>query len=222
MEPRRFYAQTWQRVSLFVEPELLESIFSDCTVVVLNHHRGNYHVEDDSAPYRVTAVYRHYIETLITTSLREWSDIKDLYGPELTSINSLLPDGKPDRSVPAISVRTEELHYNTGRKQLMTNVSSSGELLFGLQLNFPKTITYDFESILAKTGTYDFGPVFDTSKTPNGELFALLKKTIMFRTKPCKFRSPSGIHRTSIRISDGIHERLKSHPMLAAHQLEVL
>lgn len=210
MEPRRFYAQTWQRVSLFVEPELLESIFSDCTVVVLNHHRGNYHVEDDSAPYRVTAVYRHYIETLITTSLREWSDIKDLYGPELTSINSLLPDGKPDRSVPAISVRTEELHYNTGRKQLMTNVSSSGELLFGLQLNFPKTITYDFESIL------------ETADTPNGELFALLRKTIMARTKPCKFRSPSGIHRTSIRISDGIHERLKSHPMLAAHQLEVL
>ena len=210
MEPRRFYAQTWQRVSLFVEPELLESIFSDCTVVVLNHHRGNYHVEDDSAPYRVTAVYRHYIETLITTSLREWSDIKDLYGPELTSINSLLPDGKPDRSVPAISVRTEELHYNTGRKQLMTNVSSSGELLFGLQLNFPKTITYDFESFL------------ETADTPNGELFALLRKTIMARTKPCKFRSPSGIHRTSIRISDGIHERLKSHPMLAAHQLEVL
>jgi hypothetical protein len=89
-------------------------------------------------------------------------------------------------------------------------VANTGELKFGIILSFPNTITYDFESIL------------ETAATPNGELFALLKKTIMSRTKPCKFRSPSGIHRSSIRISDGIHARLKSHPMLAAHQLEVI
>ncbi|MDH4389539.1 MAG: hypothetical protein QE269_12525 [Fimbriimonas sp.] len=210
MEPRRFYAQTWQRVSLFVEPELLESIFSDCCVVILNHHRGKYFVEDHSAPYRMTAFYRHYVETLITTSRREWSDWKELYGPELTSSSSLLADGTPDRSVPAIVIQTEELYYNAYRKQLMTKVANTGELKFGIILSFPNTITYDFESIL------------ETAATPNGELFALLKKTIMSRTKPCKFRSPSGIHRSSIRISDGIHARLKSHPMLAAHQLEVI
>ena len=92
----------------------------------------------------------------------------------------------------------------------MTNVGAKYEVKFGIQLNF------------AKTGTYDFKTVIETSPMPNGELFASLRKAIMAKTKPCKFRSPSGIHRSSIRISDGIHERLKPHPMLAAHQLEVL
>ena len=210
MGTKTFYANTWQRISLFVEPELFELVLSECQVVVLNHKLGVRYVEDRFAPYKLVSIYQDYVEAILTKSSRDYSDYQHLSRPELTSFKGLLANGDPDLTIPRLYISPEQIHYNTFRKQLMTNIGGNGELMLGMQINF------------AKTGTYDFGPVFDTSKTPNGELFALLKKTIMFRTKPCKFRSPSGIHRTSIRISDGIHERLKSHPMLAAHQLEVL
>jgi len=210
MGSRKFYANTWQRISLFVEPELLESVLSECQVVVLNHKLGVRYVEDRCTPYKLVSVYGDYVEALLTKSSRDYNDYKDLSGPELTASNTLLANGSPDLTIPLLSIGTEELHYCAFRRQLMTNMAGNGELKFGMKINF------------AKTGTYDFGPVLDTSTTPNGDLFALLRKAIMSRTKPCKFRSPSGIHRTSIRISDAIHERLKSHPMLAAHQLEVL
>jgi hypothetical protein len=210
MEQTHFYVNTWQRISSCVEPELLESVLSECQAIVQYHERGVRFVEDRFAPYKLTAIYRQYLETSLTKSDFAWNDERELYGHELVARASLLSDGSPDESVPVISVRPETLIYVPERGQIMTNVGAKYEVKFGIQLNF------------AKTGTYDFKTVIETSPMPNGELFASLRKAIMAKTKPCKFRSPSGIHRSSIRISDGIHERLKPHPMLAAHQLEVL
>jgi hypothetical protein len=210
MERKTFYVNTWQRISLFIEPELLESIFSDCSVVTLNHHRGITTLEDRHAPYNLCSVYSGYLEAVLSNQIATSKERYDLYGAMIADSRSLSLDGTPEESVPVVNVRPETMIYVPERARIMTNVGAKDEVHFGIQLSF------------AKTGTYDFKTVLETAATPNGELFALLRKTIMARTKPCKFRSPSGIHRSSIRISDGIHARLKSHPMLAAHQLEVI
>lgn len=207
---RTFYPDTFQRISLLVEPQLLSDILSECKVVVLNENHGIQTVEDRCAPYKIIAVYAGYVAVSLSGEAETSKDRFNLYAARLVSADSLLPNGSPNGSDPTISIRAETLIYIPERGRIMTNVVANDEIHFGIQLNF------------AKTGTYDFKTVMETAPMPNGELFALLKKTIMARTKPCKFRSPSGIHRTSIRISDGIHERLKSHPFLAPNQLEVI
>lgn len=107
---------------------------------------------------------------------------------------------------PAICLSPMALHFDRHSGQLCTNILSN--LYFGMKMTFWQDFSQD--------------SAVRAAQLPALELFNTLKLQIEKVTSPCRIRSRSRDHRTRIRISDKIRERMPSHPGLLATKLKLL
>jgi hypothetical protein len=114
-----------------------------------------------------------------------------------------------DSQEPVVNLRPEILHYD--RKQLCMNVISN--LYFGAELSFPRVISLDRDK---------HEVFYDTADYRTYGIYHDIKSRIEKVTVPCKIRSPSREHRTPIRITQEMQERMQRHPGLKAADLEIL
>ncbi len=201
----------WLTFLFLVEPEILRD------VLVVNSSRVP--VEYESTPMTgLLEAYARYLDAML-----ESSDAAERASMEIriglaASVDKFSPRLCPDKNYkvmnteePVVNFGPTTLYYDTWRGQLCTNVMS--KLYFGAELTFSRVISLDRDK-------HEF--LYDTAELPTFGIFQSVKSQLQKVTRPCKIRSPSREHRTSIRITDGMRERMRNHPGLKEAKLEIV
>jgi len=208
----------WLKFLFLVDPDLLrEVLIATKPVLVITNSR----VPTD---YKATplneylAAYSRYLEATLESAEAAQKAAMATYMGLAASLDRFSPTPCPDSRYklmncdePVVNLSPLTLHFDARRGQLCTNVMSN--LYFGVELSFPRVISLDRDK---------HEVLYETRQFPTHGIFEGVKSRIQKATKPCKIQSPSREHRTPIRITESIHERMKRHPGLITAGLELM
>jgi hypothetical protein len=211
-----YFRRGWLKFSFLVGPEILRNLLTATKpVLVITNGRV-------LADYNGTSVaeyiqnYSRYLEAILTSpeSARRaametcmgLAGSLDRFSPEpcADSVYKVMQSDEP-----VVNLSPQMLDYHGGH--LRTNVLS--ELYFGLELSFPRRVSLDRDR---------HEVLYDSAGFQTRAIFEDVKSRIQKITTPCKIRSPSRVHRTSIRITKEMQERMRQHPGLKAAHLEIV
>lgn len=208
----------WLKFLFVVEPEVLRDALT-ITKAVLVVTNSRVPAEYESTPLDEYAeTYTRYLEATLESGEAAQKAAMATHMGLAASLNRFSPKPCPDSRYrvmnsdePVVNLSPLTLHFDAQRGQLCTNVMSN--IYFGVEMSFPRVISLgrDKHEIL-----------YETRRFPTYDIFKSAKSHIQKLTKPCKIRSPSRLHRTKIRITEAMHERMKCHPGLKAVGLELV
>lgn len=115
-------------------------------------------------------------------------------------------------SEPVVSFSPYPLLYLDGKISLIHGITRY-ECCFGIEMDFPKVVSYSAEG-------HEY--LYETSDMTNFELFNTLKALIKQRTRSIKVQSPTNIHRVPVQMSHGVREIINDHPGLLNQGLRVI
>jgi len=95
----------------------------------------------------------------------------------------------------------------------MSAIYKSGALYFGAELSYPRFVSLDRD---------DHEILYDTTEFASYAIFQDIKSRIQKVTRPCKMRSVAREHRTPLRITEGMREKMRIHPGLRAASLDIV
>jgi hypothetical protein len=208
----------WLKYLFLVEPEILEDalIVSKAALIIVNSRVPADYQSTQRSEY--VQMYRDYLEAMMGSPDAARRASFAVQVGLASSLDKFAPKLCPDErfklmnpAEPVVNLRPETLHYNEEKGQLSTNVMS--KLYFGLELSYPRVVSLSQEKheLLHDATAYSSFAIFES-----------IKSQIHAATVPCKLRSPAREHRTPIRITLGMREKVRSHPGLIAAHLEVV
>ncbi len=207
----------WLKSLFLVGPEVLRDLLHAGKPVLV---KTNGRVPAD---YEATALkdyieaYTRYLEAMVDSPEAAKRSSMEIYMGLAASVDRFSPKLSPDSRYklmnpeePVVNLSPLMLDYDG--KQLRTNVMS--DFYFGLELSFPRVISLDRDK---------HETLYDTSKFSTFHIFEDVKSRIQKMTTPCRIRSPSREHRTSIRITSEMRELIRRHhPGLKAASLDIV
>jgi hypothetical protein len=208
----------WLKFLFLVDPTVLREVLiaTKPVLVVTNARVPAEYVATPVDEY--IAAYTRYLDAMLESTESAQKAAMATYMGLAASLDRFSPMSCPDARYklmhtdePVVTLRPLNLHFDSRRGQLCTNVMSN--LYFGVELSFPRVISLDRDK---------HEVLYETERFPTHGIFEGVKSGIQKVTKPCKIRSPSREHRTPIRISEGMGERMKRHPGLLAAGLELV
>jgi hypothetical protein len=110
---------------------------------------------------------------------------------------------------PVIDLSPVDLYYAEG----VFSTRRSGHISFAVQMAFPKVVSFSREG---------HEVLHETSGYPSARLYEELRAAVHAVTSPCRIESPVRVHRTDIRISASVRERVRGAPALARLGLTVV
>jgi hypothetical protein len=208
----------WLKFLFVVDPDVLRDVLiATKPVLVITNSRVPAEYEATSLS-EYTAAYTRYLEAMLESTEAAQKAAMATYIGLAASLDRFSPTPCPDTRYklmncdePVVNLGPLTLYFDARRGQLCTNVMSN--LYFAVELSFPRVISFDRDN---------HEVLYDTRRFPTYGIFDGVKSRIQKVTKPCKIRSPSREHRTPIRITEAMHERMKRHPGLIAAGLELV
>ncbi len=208
----------WLKYLFVVDPDVLHEVLIETKpILVITNSRV-------AADYQATpldeyiAAYSRYLEAMLESAEAAQKAAMATYMGLAASLDRFSPKPCPDSRFklmnsdePVVNLGPLMLHYDAHRGQLCTNVMSS--LYFGVELSFPRVFSIDRDK---------HEILYETGELATYGIFEGVKSRLQKVTKPCKIRSPSREHRTPIRITEAMRERLKRHPGLIAAGLQLV
>jgi hypothetical protein len=208
----------WLKFLFLVDPEILRDVLVAARPVLVITN-GRVPADYESTPLTdYVESYERYVKAMLESPAEASRASTAIYMGLAASLERFSPKPcaggnyklmNPDE--PVVNLGPVFLHYDGRRGQLCTNVMS--ELYFGVQLSFPRVISLDRDR---------YEVLYDTAEFATFAIFREVKSRIQKVTRPCKIQSPSREHRTPIRITDGMRERMKQHPGLKEASLEIV
>jgi hypothetical protein len=208
----------WLKFLFAVEPEVLrEVLIATKSILVITNSRVPTEYESTPLDEYISA-HSRYLDAMLESTEAAKKAAMATYIGLAASLDRFSPMPCPDSRYklmncdePVVNLAPLNLYFDPRRGQLCTNVMSN--LYFGIELSFPRVISLarDKHEVL-----------YETREFPTYNIFEGVKSRIQKVTKPCKIRSPSREHRTSIRITERMRGRMKQHPGLIAAGLELL
>lgn len=208
----------WLKFLFLVDREVLhEVLIATKPVLVITNSRVPAEYESTRLDEYMT-VYSRYLEAMVKSAEAAENAAMGTRIGLAASLDRFSSTPCPDSRYklmncdePVVTLSPLTLYFDARRGQLYTNVMSN--LYFGVELSFPRVISLDRDK---------HEVLYETRQFPTYGIFEDAKSRIQKVTKPCKIRSPSREHRTPIRITEAMHERVKRHPGLIAAGLEVV
>ena len=208
----------WLKFLFVVHADVLrEVLIATKPVLVITNSRVP--AEYESTPLdEYMAAYSRYLEAMVESVEAAQKAAMGTYMGLAASLDRFSPTPCPDARYklmncdePIVNLTPLMLYFDGRRGQLCTNVMS--KLYFGVELSFPRFISLDRDK---------HEVLYETDQFPSYGIFEGVKSRIQKVTKPCKIRSPFRQHRTPIRITEAMNERMERHPGLKAAGLELL
>jgi hypothetical protein len=207
----------WLTFLFLVETEVLRDVLAAVNpVLVVTNGRVPADYQSTSMTEYLEA-YARYLNAMLESPEAASRASTAIYVGLAASLDKfssqLCPDTKyklMDTQEPVVNLGPETLHYDARRGQLCTNVMS--KLYFGAELSFPRVISLDRDR---------HEVLHDTTEFPTFGIFLSMKSRLQRVTRPCRIRSPSREHRTPIRITDEMRQRMKQHPGLKEANLQI-
>ncbi len=208
----------WLRFLFLVDPEVLRSVLMKIkpVLVITNARVPAEYVETQLNQY--IAAYSQYLDAMLVSAEVARRASMGIYMGLAASLEQFSPKlctdvryklMNPDEPVVNLSPLT--LHYDARKGHLGTNTMSN--LYFGVELSFPRVISLDRDK---------HEILYETREFKTNRIFENLESELQKATNPCKIRSQSREHRTPIRITTELQERMKRHPGLIAAHLDIL
>ena len=210
----------WLRLLFVVEPDILRGVLI-ATKPVLLIMNGRVPAEYESTPLDdYVAGYSRYLGAMLESPEAAHEAASGIYIGLAASLARFWTTPcaggryklmKCDE--PVVSLTPFMLHFNERRGQLFTNVFSHRYSYFGVEMSFRRVVSLDRD---------EHALLYETNQFPTYGIFEGVKSRIQKVTKPCKIRSPSREHRTPIRITEAMNERMRRHLGLKAAGLELV
>ena len=208
----------WMKFLFLVEPEMLREVLiaTKSILVITNSRVPAEYVSTALDEY--IAAQSQYLDAMLASTEKAKKAAMATYMGLAASLDRFSPMPCPDSRYklmksdePVVNLTPLTLYFDPLRGQLCTNVMS--DLYFGIELSFPRVISLarDKHEVL-----------YETCGFPTFGIFEGVKSRIQKVTKPCKIRSPSREHRTPIRITERMRDRMKQHPGLIQAGLELV
>jgi hypothetical protein len=199
----------WLKFRFVVDRDVLrEVLIATKPILVITNSRVP--AEYEATPLdEYIAAYSRYLEAMLESAEAVQKAAMATYMGLAGSLDRFSPLPCPDSRYklmdcdePVVNLAPLTLYFDARRGQLWTNVTSN--LYFGVELSFPRVISLerDKDEVLYKTAQF-----------PTYAIFERVKSRIQKVTKPCKIRSSSREHRTPIRITEAMRERMQRHPV---------
>jgi hypothetical protein len=207
----------WHKLQFLITPDELEHLLvaRSLHMMITNRRVPLSYRESEIEEY--CSAYRVYVEAMRGARPLNYEVTGPMYvslAHSLDIINERVIDGEyksMEPEEPTVYLSPFEVHFYRGT--VSTSIGGSDQFSFGLEMTYPKVVSFDREG-------YEY--LHDTSTYPAFALFADLKAAIQTLTSPCRIQSPEKVHRTRIRISPSMREAMASHPGLAAQGLRVV
>lgn len=203
----------WLTFQFSIEPKVLGDILKaiDPTLVVINRRVPLRYQGTPIAQY--LADYSRYVDAIFDSpETVEKASIETIIGLatnvdwESSSVRLDSRYKSMELDGPVVCLSPMALHFDKKTGQLCTYIRSN--LYFGLQLTVNHDLTQNSK--------------VQAAQLPALTLFDTFKLHVEKVTSPCLIRSKSRDHRTRIRISDHMRERMRTHPGLrAAHLIQL-
>jgi hypothetical protein len=208
----------WLKFLFVVDADVLrEVLIATKAVLVITNSRIPADYEETPLDEYIAAFSRYLEATLESAEAAQKAGMATCIGMA-ASLDRFSPRPCPDSRYklmncdePVVNLTPLTLYFDARRGQLCTNVMSN--LYFGAEMSFPRVFSLDRER---------HEVLHETRQVPTYGIFEGVKSRIQKVTKPCKIRSPSREHRTQIRITEPMHERMKRHPGLIGAGLELV
>jgi hypothetical protein len=208
----------WHKFLFFIDGDELKSVFDNHNFSILANTR-------QSRDYRETPKQEYL--PLYDKYIQYFQDSKSLENPYnlivwLTNTKKIVQyvpisvsDGdfnRIDFSEPSVGVSPLFILYDE-RKKLLVDIFGSNNCHFGLELQFPKVVSYSDESHKL---------LHSTEGCSNFKLFGDLVNDIKSITKPCRIKDINMVRTTRIRISDTCKEMANNNDFFVKNNLTVL
>jgi hypothetical protein len=208
----------WHKFLFFIDGDELKTLFENHTFSIIANGR-------QSRDYRDTPKQEYL--SLYETYMRYFKNSKSLENrydliimlTNKKEIIQYLPisvsDGEFNRIEflePIVSISPLTILYEE-KKKLWIDIMGSNDFHFGLELQFPKLVSY---------GDEGYKLIHPTEGYSNFKLFNDLVKEIKSITKPCRIKDSNIVRTTRIRISETCKQMANNNDYFVKNNLTIL